>query len=111
MNWIKIDSIDKLNELKKFSIDKNILIFKYSPNCGVSYVVRNLLEREWNEGEMNMKTYLLDVISDKQISKLIESEFGIEHESPQVLILNKSKPVFSASHGKVIFSEIRKFAN
>ena len=111
MNWIKIDSIDKLNELKEFSIDNNILIFKYSPNCAVNYVVRNLLEREWNEGEMNMKTYLLDVISDKQISKLIESEFGIKHESPQVLILNKSKLLYSASHGKVLFSEIRKFAN
>ncbi len=111
MNWIQIDSSEKINEIKELSGSQKVLILKYSPNCGISYIVRNLLEREWSEGEMRMKTYLLDVISNKDLSQKIESELGLVYESPQVLILEKSKPVFSASHGKVIYSEIKKFAN
>ncbi len=111
MNWINLDSIDKINELKELSANQNVLVFKYSPKCVVNYIVRNLLEREWNEGEMNMKTYIVDVINYKDISKQIETDFDVNHESPQLLIIEKSKPVFTANHGRVLFSEIRKFAN
>ncbi len=111
MNWINLDSIDKLNEVKELSRNKKVLILKYSVNCGVSYIVRSLLEREWNEGEMKMPTYILDVIGKKDISKQAAIDFGVEHESPQVLIIENTKPVFTGNHGKVIFSEIRKFAN
>ena len=109
MNWINLDSTDKLNELKEISKDKKVLILKYSANSGVDYIVRSLLEREWNEGEMRMSTYLVD--ANNALAKQIESEFGLSNESPEVLILENSKPVFTAIHGKVIFSEIRKFAN
>ena len=111
MNWIKIDSTDTLDEMMNSSNEEKVLIFKFSPSCSVSYVVRNLLEREWNEKEMNMKTYMVDVISNRDISKKIEKEFKVRHESPQALIIEKSKPVFSADHGRILFSEIRKYAN
>ncbi|NOS85180.1 MAG: DUF2847 family protein, partial [Ignavibacteria bacterium] len=84
---------------------------KFFPKCAINYVVRSLLEREWNEGEMQMKTYLVDVIANRELSDKIENEFGVTHETPQAIILQNSKPVSSASHGKVIFSELRKYAN
>ncbi len=111
MNWIKADSIDKINEIKALSGSEKVLIFKFSTKCSISYVVRSLLEREWNEGEMQMKTYFVDVISNRELSDKIENEFGVTHETPQAIILKDSKPVFTASHGKVIFSELRKYAN
>jgi bacillithiol system protein YtxJ len=111
MNWIKADSIEKINEIKALSGNEKVLILKFSPKCAINYVVRSLLEREWNDGEMQMKTYLVDVIANRELSDKIENEFGVTHETPQAIILEKSKPVFSASHGKVIFSELRKYAN
>lgn len=111
MNWINIDSSDKINEVKEISGSQKVMIFKYSPKCAINYIVRNLLEREWNGSEMLMKTYLVDVVSNKELSQKIEGEFGVSHESPQVLIIENSKPVFTASHGKILYSEIRKFAN
>jgi len=111
MNWIKIESSDIIEIIKQNSYSERVLIFKYSPNCSVSFVVKMLLEREWAENEMKMKTYMVDVVAFKKLSEQMESEFGIKHESPQVLIIENGKPVFSASHGAILYSEIRKFCN
>ena len=111
MNWIKLDSLEKLEEMKTASENEKVLVLKFSPKCAINYVVRNLLEREWAEGEMRMKTYLVDVVSDKSSSVQIEKEYGVDHESPQALIIQNGKVVFHASHGRVIYSELRKFAN
>lgn len=111
MNWIKADSTEKIDEIRKLSGAEKVLILKYSAKCSINHVVRFLLEREWNEGEMQMKTYLVDVNANRELSDLIEKEFGVTHETPQAIILKDSKPVFTASHGKVIFSELRKYAN
>ena len=111
MNWITLNSTDKLSEALELSKKEKVMILKFSPKCAINYVVRNLLEREWHEGEMKMKTYLVDVVSGKDLSEKISKELSIEHESPQALILENGKPVFSASHGKVIYSELRKYSN
>lgn len=111
MNWIKLDSLEKLEEMKTASENEKVLVLKFSPKCAINYVVRNLLEREWAEGEMRMKTYLLDVVADKSLSEQMEKDYGIDHESPQALIIQNGKVVFHASHGRVIYSELRKFAN
>lgn len=111
MNWIKADSTEKLDEIKELSKSEKVLILKFSTGCAVNYVVRNLLEREWVEGEMRMKAYIVDVLAAKEISKKIADYYKVEHESPQVLIVENGKPVFTASHGRVLFSEIRKHRN
>ncbi len=111
MNWIKIESSDIIETIKQNSYNDRVLIFKYSPNCSVSYIVKMLLGREWAENEMKMKTYIADVIADKKLSQQLEEEFGIKHESPQVLIIENGKPVFNASHGAILYSEIRKYCN
>jgi len=111
MNWINADSTEKLDEIKELSNTEKVLILKFSSGCGVNYVVKNLLEREWVEGEMRMKTYIVDVLASKVLSNKIADDYGVKHESPQVLIIENGKPVFTASHGKVLYSEIKKHRN
>lgn len=111
MNWISVKSSETISEILELSKKEKVMILKFSPKCAINYVVRNLLEREWHEGEMRMKTYMVDVVSNKALSEQIEKDFGVTHESPQALILEKEKPVFTASHGKVIYSELKKYAN
>ncbi|MCC6866138.1 MAG: bacillithiol system redox-active protein YtxJ [Ignavibacteria bacterium] len=111
MNWIKIENSHDLEEIIQNSFNERVLLFKYSPRCSINYIVKNLLEREWAEYEMNMKTFLVDVIACKELSNQIETDFGIKHESPQVLIIENSKIIFYASHGAILYSKIRKFCN
>jgi len=111
MNWINVDSIEKTGEIKELSKNHSVLIFKYSPRCIIDYIVRLLFQREWHEATMRMKTYLINVIEYKELSDKIANEFGVEHQSPQILIIENGKCIFSASHGKLKVSEIKQFAN
>lgn len=111
MNWINITNTEQLSEINAQSSKEGVLVFKFSPGCAINYVVRKLLEREWAEGEMRMNTYMVDVLSQKALSDKVAADYSTQHESPQVLIIKNGKPVFTASHGKVLYSEIRKFRN
>ncbi|MCC7158608.1 MAG: DUF2847 family protein [Ignavibacteria bacterium] len=111
MNWINIETEEKLGEIKEISASQRILVFRFSPGSVIDFVMKRLLEREWAEGEMGMETFLVDVVYQKSISQKIADDFSVEHESPQVIIIENGKPIFSASNGKILFSEIRKFRN
>jgi bacillithiol system protein YtxJ len=111
MNWLNIDSDEKIREIKELSQSSRVLIFKFSPKCVVSYIMRILFEREWNEKKMKMETYIVNIKEYKELSDKIASEFEVEHKTPQILIIETGKCVFSASHGKVLVSNIKQFAN
>lgn len=111
MNWILADSADKIYEAEDLSQKERVLIFKYSTKCVISHIMKTLLQKEWAEGEMRMKTYLVNVIENHDLSNDIAQRFGVEHESPQVIILEKGKPVFTGAHGKVLYANLKPYAN
>src|SRR5437588_9798869 len=101
MNWLQIDTENKLQEINDLSAHERVLILKFSPACSISFITKMLLEREWNADLMNMKSYILNVLSRKELSKKIEKEYGVQHESPQVLIIENGKCINNFSHGKI----------
>lgn len=111
MNWIKLDSENIIEDIKNGSLEKRILIFKYSPRCAISILMRGLFEREWIEDEMEMKTYFLDIMEYPGLSEKIAAEFNENHQSPQLLIIENKKCIYSASHGGVDVKKIRRFSN
>ena len=111
MNWLTIDTENNLNEINELSANERVMILKFSPACSISFITKMLLEREWNDDLMNMKTYIVNVLARKELSKKIALEYNVKHESPQVLIIGNGKCVNHYSHGKIIFSEIKKSAN
>lgn len=111
MNWILADSADKIYEAEDLSQKERVLILKYSPKCVISHIMKTLLQKEWAEGEMRMKTYLVNVIDNTDISNDISKRYGVEHESPQAIILEKGKAVYNAAHGQVLYSNLKQYAN
>ena len=55
--------------------------------------------------------YILDLIACRDISNLIALELGVQHQSPQLLIINKEKCVFNTSHFNISTSAIEKEIN
>ncbi len=111
MNWIIIDSADKIYEAEDLSQAERVLLFKYSHSSGISYVMKMLLQREWNQGEMQMKTYMVNAVDNPDLSNDITQRFKVEHETPQIIILEKGECKSSLSNGKVLFANLREFAN
>lgn len=68
----------------------------------------NRLERSWKTSEIAISTYLLDLISYRELSSQIEKEFGVYHESPQLILIKNGKAVYDASHMAISYNDIKQ---
>ncbi|MBL4670102.1 MAG: bacillithiol system redox-active protein YtxJ [Flavobacteriales bacterium] len=113
MNWIDIKSEEDLENLIKESFSDNlgVAIFKHSTRCSISSVAKMRLTSFWNF-EDELPIYYLDLISFREISGLIAEKFGVQHESPQLLIIKNGDCIYNASHMsisvKALHSEFQK---
>lgn len=106
MNWKKLISTDQLEKIKTESEQKPILIFKHSTRCSTSRMSLDRLERNWKSDQI--EPYFLDLLSYREVSDLIAEQFGVDHESPQAILIVKGKPVLALSHFEIDFNEIQK---
>jgi bacillithiol system protein YtxJ len=105
MNWSLLQTSEQLSELVKESAEKKILIFKHSTRCSISRTTLDRLERNWKE-DLNTKSYFLDLLSYRDLSNNIAQYFGVEHQSPQILIISEGKSIYDRSHFDIEFSQI-----
>ncbi len=108
MNWTELKSEEQINQIREESKTQPVLIFKHSTRCAISRATLNRMER--NSTLETIKAYYLDLISYRNISNQIADSFGIEHESPQVLIIQDGKPVYVRSHLAINVDDIQRAA-
>jgi bacillithiol system protein YtxJ len=111
MNWIALEDENQLEEIKKESQEKPVLIFKHSTSCSISATALNRLERSWKTEEVpHLKAYYLDLLSYRGLSREVANTFGVVHESPQVLLIEKGKCIYYASHLGISYPEVKSRA-
>ena len=72
-----------------------VILFQHDPYCPIS-------RRAYHElAGLPIEAALVDVAQDAHISRMIEERTGIPHESPQVLVFQSGKVVWSASHFRI----------
>ncbi len=97
MNWIKLSNKSQIDALKN---DNQALIFKHSTRCPVSMMAKRSFESEYQNNE-NVNAYFLDLIAFREVSNYISTEFGVEHESPQLLLIKNGECILDTSHGAI----------
>lgn len=111
MKWIELKEENDLNKIKEESKQTPVVIFKHSTRCSISATALGRLERSWKDDEMeNVKPYFLDLISHRDLSGQIAEEFGVKHESPQVLLIKDEKCIYHSSHLGISYAEVAKKA-
>lgn len=107
INWIELRAENDLENLQQESMKGPVLIFKHSHRCHISRASLDRLERHWRPEEMDgLKTYFLDLLNYREISDRIARIFGVEHESPQVLLIRDGKSIFDQSHFGISYDDI-----
>lgn len=106
MNWNHLTDLSQLDRIIEESFNNPILIFKHSRSCSISGTALNRLERNWDLAT-NTKLYLLDLISHRNISNAVAEKFAVQHESPQVLIIENGKSVYDRSHFDISFNDLK----
>jgi len=109
MRWTELNTREQIEQIKEESKAEPVLIFKHSTRCAVSSMALNRLERNWkSENVATVKMYYLDLLSHRTISQVVAEFFGVEHESPQVLIVKEGNAVYVRSHHAIAFDEIQQ---
>jgi len=64
-------------------------------------MVKSRLERAWDINGNDIEIYYLDLIQYRDVSNKIASIFNIEHQSPQLIVLDQGEVLYHASHGEI----------
>ena len=108
INWKILQAEAQLTEFIALSKRKPIAIFKHSTRCSLSSMVKSRLERGWNIKDNDLDMYYLDLLNHRNISDKIASDFNVEHQSPQLIVLSQGDVLYHASHGEIDAGILKK---
>ncbi len=97
MDWKVLEYIDQIDVIKQASHNKLQLIFKHSTRCIISKMALKNFENDFLLHDV-IDTYYLDLISYREISNKIADDFGVTHQSPQILLIKDGKVIYHESH-------------
>ncbi len=102
MKFRDLTDISQLDEIEKLShTHKGVLIFKHSTRCAISSMALNRFTRGWDLGEEQLPVYYLDLVRYRSVSGAVSERFGVNHESPQVLLIKNGSCKYHASHNAI----------
>jgi bacillithiol system protein YtxJ len=109
MKWNQLSDLQQLHEVLQVSENTPVMIFKHSTRCSISRTALDRLERNWKDEELgHVKPYFLDLISHRDVSNAIQDILVVEHESPQLILVDKGKAVYHRSHFDIDYNKLRE---
>ncbi|MCZ2259919.1 bacillithiol system redox-active protein YtxJ [Sporosarcina sp. G11-34] len=90
----RIKSIEAWRALLEKSKEQPFLLFKLSMTCFSSLSAKKELQALKTE----LPIHIVIVQMDRKVSNAIETDLGVKHESPQLLIVKDGKGIWQATH-------------
>ncbi|ASW73657.1 general stress protein [Chryseobacterium piperi] len=106
--WKKIQSEEDLAKAIENSYNKRIAIFKHSTSCFISKTVLRNFEKEMNGLNEDTDLYYLDLLAYRSISNKIADDLGVNHQSPQLIVIENGKVINHASHQDISITQITR---
>ncbi len=88
--------------------DSPVLFFKHSHKCGLSTLILDDFEKDWDIDSKTCKIVMINVWHQRDLSNYISDALGITHHSPQVIVVQNSKVLYDKTHGKIKVSGIKR---
>lgn len=101
MGWNDLTDLKQLDEIVGESADVPVIIFKHSTRCSISRMALKNFEREYSIDSDKAKPYFLDLLEHRDISNEIASRFGVQHQSPQLILIKNGAAVYNTSHSDI----------
>lgn len=94
-SFVELRDVASLDDFLARSNGDPVIIFKHSDSCGISaraYAQMSGLDRPVG---------LVTVQTARAVSDEVGKRMGLEHETPQVMIVSDGKVAWTASHGYI----------
>lgn len=107
MNWENLTSQEQLAQIDNLSKEAPVVIFKHSTRCSISSAALDRIERKWDQTKhTEVKPYYLDLIKHRDVSNAIAAHYGVEHQSPQILVISAGESIYDNSHFGITYDGI-----
>lgn len=103
-----VNSLQMLDSMMERSHEQMVILFKHSTRCLISIRVEEKEMRRVVEAFKSAAVVFgrILVVEDREVSLACANKLGIQHESPQVIILRNGKPIWHASHTSITYDNI-----
>jgi bacillithiol system protein YtxJ len=91
-NFNPVEDAAALEQLLARSHEGPVLLFKHSNTCPISARAYRQMQG------VKSPVSIVVVQKSRDISRAVEARTGVQHESPQALVLRNGQAVWSASH-------------
>ena len=107
--WLELTSEDQLEQIIKDSHQKPVALFKHSTRCGISTRAKFVLEEDWDISTDELDFYYLDLLQHRNISNKIAELTGVQHQSPQVLLIKDGEVLYEETHHAINPGELKEY--
>ncbi len=104
-----IRNLESESTLDEALSEGTALLYKHSSRCPLSAGVLHDV-RHFAEARRDIPVYKVPVIEQRALSNRIADRLGVDHESPQVILVVNGRAVWHASHDDVTESALDEAA-
>jgi bacillithiol system protein YtxJ len=108
MNWVMLENEQQLKTIDEQSQSIPVLIFKHSTRCSISRFALKNFEASFDIPAGQLTLYFLDLLAFRTISTQVAQKYGVQHESPQVLLIKNGLCTYDASHESILVEALKK---
>ncbi len=87
-----------VDALAEASFDQPQIIFKHSITCSISAMAKSRVDRALRGDKLTQPVHVLDLLRHRDVSDYIATKFGVRHESPQLIVVDRGEPAYVATH-------------
>jgi len=99
MEWNEMATLKDLERAIERSHEQPVMLFKHSTRCPVSSMAKRLTEQRWDHP--GIAPFLLNLIAHRDVSNAIAQHLGVDHESPQMLLVKHGMATQVMSHSSI----------
>jgi bacillithiol system protein YtxJ len=86
-----------------------VFVFKHSTSCPISAeAYRNVARYVAGAAPEDPQVWLVKVIEDRPVSNKLAESLGVQHKSPQLILVHNRAALWSASHHGIYEKRIRE---
>lgn len=101
LSWIPIHTEEELDKAIEDSSVLPAVFFKHSTRCSISSMALNRFENNFRPDKTRCSLYFIDLIAFRNISNAIAEKLNVQHQSPQVIVVDNKLVLHTASHSGI----------
>jgi bacillithiol system protein YtxJ len=102
----ELKSVEDLNRALDESSAHPVLLFKHSTTCPISARAYREVQAHLEEAGSQVSYHLITVQTARSVSNEAAARLGVEHHSPQAILVRDGREVWNASHFDITASSL-----